>query len=85
MFSILLIVGGILGTLIALRIDKHFFPGIIGNMLAGIMGAWIGQKLFGIWGPIWFGVFFFPSILGILLFVSVFSWVLIAAHREKRA
>ncbi|WP_420973825.1 GlsB/YeaQ/YmgE family stress response membrane protein [Bacillus thuringiensis] len=84
MFYILLIIGGILGTLIALRIDKYFFPGIVGNMFAGIMGAWIGQKMFGIWGPIWFGVSFFPAVLGMILFISVFSWVLYAAHCEKR-
>ncbi|MEO3945541.1 GlsB/YeaQ/YmgE family stress response membrane protein [Gorillibacterium sp. CAU 1737] len=43
--------------------------GIIGSMVAGFVGAWIGHFLFGSFGPAIAGFAIIPAILGAAIFV----------------
>jgi uncharacterized membrane protein YeaQ/YmgE (transglycosylase-associated protein family) len=47
--------------------------GIIGNIIAGLVGAWIGQSLLGTWGPSLAGMALVPSILGAIILVLIVS------------
>lgn len=71
-----LIVGGIIG-LIAGAITKHGGSmGWIANILAGIIGSWVGQSLLGAWGPSLAGMALIPSIIGAVIVVVVVSFIL---------
>ena len=66
-----LIVGGIIG-LIAGALTKHGGSmGWIANIVAGLLGAWVGQALLGSWGPSLAGMALIPSIIGAVLVVFV--------------
>ena len=47
-----LIVGGLIGWVASLIIGKDVPGGIIGNIVAGFVGAMIGQAIFGTMGPV---------------------------------
>ncbi|PIA84966.1 GlsB/YeaQ/YmgE family stress response membrane protein [Streptococcus parauberis] len=71
-----LIVGGIIG-LIAGALTKHGGSmGWIANIVAGLLGAWVGQALLGSWGPSLAGMALIPSIIGAVLVVFVTSIIL---------
>ncbi|MDT2732135.1 GlsB/YeaQ/YmgE family stress response membrane protein [Streptococcus parauberis] len=71
-----LIVGGIIG-LIAGALTKHGGSmGWIANIVAGLVGAWLGQSLLGAWGPSLAGMALIPSIIGAVIVVVVVSFVL---------
>ncbi|MFZ2186371.1 MAG: GlsB/YeaQ/YmgE family stress response membrane protein, partial [Streptococcus parauberis] len=71
-----LIVGGIIG-LIAGALTKHGGSmGWIANIVAGLVGAWVGQALLGSWGPSLAGMALIPSIIGAVLVVFVTSIIL---------
>lgn len=71
-----LIVGGIIG-LIAGALTKHGGSmGWIANIVAGLVGAWVGQALLGSWGPSLAGMALVPSIVGAVIVVLVTSFVL---------
>ncbi|NQL65416.1 GlsB/YeaQ/YmgE family stress response membrane protein [Streptococcus suis] len=39
----------------------------------GLAGSWIGQLLFGDWGPQFAGMALVPSVFGAVLLVAIFS------------
>lgn len=83
MFSFLwfLIIGGIIGWLAGLLLGRNVPAGIFGNIVAGIIGAWIGGKLLGQWGPKISDFYFFPALVGALIFVFIVSIILQAAKK----
>ncbi|MGI1738196.1 GlsB/YeaQ/YmgE family stress response membrane protein, partial [Streptococcus uberis] len=50
--------------------------GWIANILAGLVGAYIGQALLGTWGPSLAGMALIPSIIGAVIVVIVTSFIL---------
>lgn len=48
--------------------------GIIANVVAGLIGSWLGQALFGSWGPALAGMAIVPSIIGAVILVAVVSF-----------
>ncbi len=72
------IVGAVIG-LIAGAITSRDIPlGCIGNILAGIIGSWLGDWIFGLFGlsnfgPQLAGMNLIPALLGAILFVVIFS------------
>lgn len=52
MFSFLwsLIVGGVLGAIGGMILGKDVPGGMIGNIIVGFLGSWIGSNLLGTWG-----------------------------------
>jgi uncharacterized membrane protein YeaQ/YmgE (transglycosylase-associated protein family) len=45
--------------------------GIIGSMVAGFVGVWLGSLLFGKFGPLIAGIAIIPAIIGAILFIFV--------------
>lgn len=70
-----LIVGALIG-LIAGAITKRSSMGWISNILAGLVGSFVGQALLGTWGPSLAGMALIPSIVGAVIVVAVVSFVL---------
>lgn len=70
------VVGGLIGALAGMITGKDFPAGIIGNIVAGLMGSWVGTKLFGTWGPEWGDIFILPALLGAIVFVLCMTLLL---------
>ncbi|VTS23062.1 transglycosylase associated family protein [Streptococcus pseudoporcinus] len=70
-----LLVGALIG-LIAGALTKGGSMGWIANIVAGLIGSWLGQALFGTWGPSLAGMALIPSIIGAVIVVIVTSFVL---------
>lgn len=68
-----LIAGGIIRAFAGFISSKDVPLGIVGNIIAGLMGASIGERLFGVWGPQIAGMAFIPSILGAVILVFITS------------
>ncbi|MCP3031506.1 GlsB/YeaQ/YmgE family stress response membrane protein [Halobacillus sp. A1] len=71
-----LIVGGIVGWLAQVLLGRGVPFGIIGNIIAGIAGAWIGGELLGHIGPEAAGIAIFPALLGAIVFVFIVSLIM---------
>jgi len=68
-----LIVGGVIGALAGALTSRDIPAGIFGNIIAGLVGAWLGQSLLGSWGPSLAGMALVPSILGAVVLVLIVS------------
>lgn len=60
---------GLIATALANRGERM---GCIGKMLLGMCGAWLGQLLFGKWGPLLDETALFPSIFGAIVLLVLF-------------
>lgn len=74
-FLLTLIVGGLIGWLASIILKKDIPGGVIGNILAGIIGAGIGGKLLGHWGPEIGSVYILPALLGTIVLILVVSFI----------
>lgn len=83
MFSFLwfLIIGGLIGWLAGLLLGKDIPGGVFGNIVAGIIGAWIGGNLLGEWGWRISDFYVFPALIGALIFVFIVSLILQAVRK----
>lgn len=70
-----LIVGGIIGAIAGAITNKGSSMGWIANILAGLVGSWLGQSLLGSWGPSLAGMALIPSIIGAVILVAVVSYL----------
>lgn len=68
-----LIVAIIIGWLGSLFVKGNMPGGIIGSMIAGLVGAWIGHGLLGTWGPHLAGFTIIPAVIGAAIVVFLFS------------
>lgn len=73
---LVLIIGFLIGTIAGTTINKKEAMGWIANIAAGLVGSWIGQVFFGSWGPQFYDVAIFPSIIGALILVLMISFFL---------
>lgn len=65
-------VGVLIGILASAVTNRGERMGCIGKMFLGFFGAWIGQMLFGYWGPQLAGTAILPSIFGAMLLLAIF-------------
>ena len=73
---ILSIVMAILIGLIGDALVGHHMPGgILGSMIAGLVGAWIGSMLFGDFGPVIADFAVVPAIIGTAIFVFLLGLI----------
>ncbi|WP_211749959.1 GlsB/YeaQ/YmgE family stress response membrane protein [Paenibacillus sp. Marseille-Q4541] len=73
---ILSIVMAILIGLIGDALVGHNMPGgILGSMIAGFVGAWIGSMLFGDFGPVIADFAVVPAIIGTAIFVFLLGLI----------
>ena len=71
-----LIVGALNGLIAGAITNKGSSMGWIANILAGLVGSFVGQALLGTWGPSLAGMALIPSIIGAVIVVAVVSVVL---------
>ena len=71
-----LIVGAIIGIIAGAITNKGKSMGWIANILAGLVGSFVGQALLGSWGPSLAGMALIPSIVGAVIVVAVVSFFL---------
>ncbi|QHF54864.1 MULTISPECIES: GlsB/YeaQ/YmgE family stress response membrane protein [Streptococcus] len=71
-----IIVGAFIGVVAGAVTKRGGSMGWIANILAGLIGASVGQSLFGVWGPTLAGMALIPSILGAVIVVAVVSFFL---------
>lgn len=72
----MLIVGGIIGWLASLITGRDVPGGIIGNIIAGFIGAWLGGLILGNWGPVVGGFAIIPAIIGSIILVLIASFIM---------
>ncbi|MFQ6585569.1 GlsB/YeaQ/YmgE family stress response membrane protein [Priestia megaterium] len=72
----MLIVGGIIGWLASLITGRDVPGGIIGNIIAGFVGAWLGGLILGDWGPVIGGFAIIPAIIGSIIVVLIVSFIM---------
>ncbi|MBI0578074.1 GlsB/YeaQ/YmgE family stress response membrane protein [Neobacillus cucumis] len=77
-----LIIGGVIGWLAGLIMHKDLPGGIIGNIIAGFIGAWLGSFIFGDWGPEIGDFFIIPALIGAIILVLIVSFVIKSMRRE---
>ena len=71
-----LIVGALIGLIAGAITKKGSSMGWIANILAGLVGSFVGQALLGTWGPSLAGMALIPSIVGAVIVVAVVSFAL---------
>ncbi|ABS22256.1 GlsB/YeaQ/YmgE family stress response membrane protein [Bacillus cytotoxicus] len=76
-----LIVGGILGWLASLITGKDVPGGVIGNIVAGIIGSWVGTALLGRFGPVIGGFAIIPALIGAIILIFIVSFLLRAMKK----
>ena len=66
-----LIVGSLIGMMAGAITNRGESMGCIYNIFAGLVGSFVGQSLFGFWGPSLAGMAILPSILGASIVIAV--------------
>jgi len=77
----MLIVGGLIGWFAGLLLGRNVPGGILGNIIAGIVGSWLGTYLLGEWGPSLSGFYLLPSLIGAIIFVAAIGLLSNALQR----
>ncbi|MNH93016.1 Transglycosylase associated protein [compost metagenome] len=77
-----LIVGGIIGWLASMIMGRDIPGGIIGNIIAGFIGAWLGRVILGSWGPVIGTFYFIPALIGSIILVFIASLIMRSARRK---
>ncbi|MGB6178204.1 GlsB/YeaQ/YmgE family stress response membrane protein, partial [Carnobacterium sp.] len=50
--------------------------GIIGNIIVGFIGSWLGSSLFGSFGPVIGGFAIIPALIGAVALIFIFSLIM---------
>jgi len=74
-FIISVIVATIIG-IVAEKLAPFDMPGgWAGAMIAGFVGAWLGNGLIGTWGPVLAGFSLIPALIGAIFFVILIGFL----------
>lgn len=71
-----LIIGAVIGAIAGAITSRGASMGWIANIVAGLIGSWLGEMVLGSWGPSLAGMALLPSIIGAIIVVLVVSWLL---------
>ncbi|MBJ8113828.1 GlsB/YeaQ/YmgE family stress response membrane protein [Bacillus cereus group sp. N6] len=52
-----------------------------GNIITGLLGAWLGSRLFGSFGPSFSGIHVVPALLGAIVLILIASCVVKAVRK----
>lgn len=74
-FLLSLVVGGIIGAIAESLMNREVPGGILGNIILGFVGSWVGSLIFKDLGPIIQGFAVVPAILGALIVVFLYGWI----------
>jgi len=70
-FIISVVIAMVIG-MVADKLSPYHMPGSwAGSIVAGFIGAWIGEILFGTWGPMVAGFSLIPALIGAFIVVVV--------------
>lgn len=75
-FILMIIVAAIVGWIADLVVPGELPFGIIGSIIAGIIGAFIGSALLGNFGPQVGGIALIPAIIGAIIFAFLLRFLL---------
>ncbi|KRK52848.1 hypothetical protein FC97_GL002015 [Companilactobacillus kimchii DSM 13961 = JCM 10707] len=56
--------------------------GWVGNIIGGLVGAWLGETLLGAWGPNIAGMAIVPAIVGAIVVVLLTTWLFSSMRRS---
>ena len=76
-----LIIGAVIGAIAGTITGRGNSMGWIANIIAGLVGSWLGQALLGSWGPSLAGMALVPSIIGAIILVLIVSFFLGRSNR----
>lgn len=65
----------IIGFIADIFVKNSMPGGVIGSMVAGFVGAWLGALLLGTFGPIVYGYAIVPAIIGAILFIFIIGLI----------
>lgn len=69
------IIGAIIGAIAGLIVGRGSAMGWVSNIIAGLVGSWLGEALLGSWGPHIADMAIFPSLIGAIVLVVAVSAV----------
>ena len=69
----MLIVGGLIGWAAGAIMGK--------DIIAGIIGSWVGGKLFGQWGPELGSIYILPALIGSIILIAIVTLILRAMRK----
>lgn len=72
----ILFVGGFIGWFSGILADEAIPNVRIGNFLAGLIGAWLGNGVLGQFGPETGGFYILPSLIGAVALCLLVSWIM---------
>ncbi|WP_433939851.1 GlsB/YeaQ/YmgE family stress response membrane protein [Paenibacillus lautus] len=67
-----LIVGGLIGWLSGNLFGRDVPSGVLGIIIAGVIGSWLGTELLGPRGPVIGGFHIIPTIVGSIIALFIF-------------
>lgn len=76
-----LIVGGLIGWVASLIVGRDVPGGVVGNIIAGVVGAWLGTAIFGSVGPAIGGFPIVPALIGAIILIFIVSMIMRAFRR----
>lgn len=74
-FLISLVVGGLIGFVAEQIMNRDVPGGIIGNIVLGFLGSWLGGLLLPDFGWVVSGFAVFPAIIGALVVVFIYGLI----------
>ena len=74
-FLWVVIIGAIIGAVAGMIVGRGSAMGWISNIIAGLVGSWLGEALLGSWGPHIADMAIFPSLIGAIVLVVAVSAV----------
>ena len=77
-----LIIGAVIGCIGQLIVGRDMTLGWLGNIIGGLVGAWLGTALLGDWGPSLAGMALIPAIIGAIIVVFLVSLLLGTTRRK---
>ena len=79
-----LIVGAVFGIIAGAITGHGKAMNWIVNIIAGLMGSFIGEALLGNWGPKIAEMAIFPSIIGAVVLVVLVSWLMSMFNKSDK-
>lgn len=78
-----LIIGAIIGLAAGAVMYRKIPASWLTNVVAGLTGAFVGEGLFGYWGPVVGNTMVLPTLIGALFFVVLVSFLLTMTSRRN--
>lgn len=78
-----IIIGAVIGAVASMIINRDMPLGWIGNIIGGLVGAWLGESILGAWGPNLAGMAVVPAIIGAIFVVLLTTWLFSVLGRRS--